>query len=530
MLVAQLIVFFYLCFFASDEIETLEGKSQIMKMRNTNTNANNNNYEGIHSSNVVASAIVENEDEDSEDVYSKVFEEPPDKASVSFQPNLTSSSNFIPKPAMRRKKRKERDENNKSANYLPSTKTKQVSFDWLSGAQKGGSEENSQVAVLKNMVYKLSVELGKEQSKRRDTGAQLDEVGEAPWLAQVGGLVPLLVAYEEEIRELRESNTELTEVVNRNKDRLEELLGDNTEMATQLQDLAKLGPVDYEEFRVIRESAALVLEENSLLKEAQEAVIQKVEHFHEESNDRLNIAAEDIASLKKENTRLSHINKKLEEELEELRKSDLQMKSDMAKSIHIETHTKAVAECHSAFQELKLNYDRETLEKNELIKQIKGDLADTKFNLERVSSVSSEFEAELKISQRVMAKYEELCISLQDKLLMLSKNRADAEEFARKCQEEAETLSRMARQSRAAEKAAERDRGEETEVLERLQDRTRELKVSMGGRIRQLELELRKCEASKTFMKEKLEVELRNTKRELEIQRRISEKYKNQSK
>ena len=511
-----------------------------MKMRNNNTI--NDNYEGINSTNVVASVIVENEDEDSEDVYSKVFEEPPDKASVSFQPNLTPSSNFIPKPAMRRKKRKDhRVENIKSGNYLPSTniKTKQVNFDWLSGAQKGGSgsEETSQVAVLKNMVYKLSVELGKEQSKRRDTGAQLDEVGEAPWLAQVGGLVPLLVAYEEELRELRESNTELTEVVNRNKDRLEELLCDNTEMATQLQDLAKLGPVDYEEFKVIRESAALVLEENSLLKEAQEAVIQKVEHFHEESNDRLNIAAEDIASLKKENTRLSHINKKFEEELEELRKSDLQMKSDRAKSIHIETHTKAVAECQSAFQELKLNYDKETLEKNELIKQIKGDLADTKFNLERVSGVSSEHEAELKISQRVMAKYEELCISLQDKLIMLSKNRADAEEFARKCQEEAdnakmeaESLSRMARQSRAAEKAAERDRGEETEVLERLQDRTRELRLSMAGRIRQLELELRKCEASKTFMKEKLEVELRNTKRELEIQRRISEKYKNHSK
>ena len=508
----------------------MDEKSRITKMRNTN---NNNKYQG-NSASVVASVTVENEDDDSEDMYSKVFEGPPNKPMSSFQPNIAPSSNIIPKPAIRRKKRKDRDENNKSGICLHSNTTKQVSFDWLSGAQKGGSgsEETSQVAVLKNMVYKLSVELGKEQSKRRDTGPQLKEDGEAPWLAQVGGLVPLLVAYEEEIRELRESNTELNEVVNRNKDRLEELMCDNTEMATQLQDLAKLGPVDYEEFRVIRESAALVLEENSLLKEAQEAVIQKVEHIHEESNDRLNIAAEDIASLKKENTRLSHINKKLEEELEEFRKSDLQMKSDMAKSIHIDSHTKAVAECQSAFQELKLNYDRETLEKNELIKQIKGDLADTKFNLQRVSGVSSEYEAELKISQRVMAKYEELCISFQDKLLMLSKNRADAEEFARKCQEEAdnakmeaETLARMARQSRAAE-----DRGEESEVLERLQDKTRELRVSMGGRIRQLELELRKCEASKTFMKEKLEMELRNTKRELEIQRRISEKYKNNSK
>ena len=46
------------------------------------------------------------------------------------------------------------------------------------------------------MVYKLSVELGKEQSKRRETGVQLDDLDEAPWLSELGGLVPLLVAYE----------------------------------------------------------------------------------------------------------------------------------------------------------------------------------------------------------------------------------------------------------------------------------------------------------------------------------------------
>ena len=39
-------------------------------MRNTNTN--NNNYEGVNSTNVVASVIVENEDEDSEDVLSLI--------------------------------------------------------------------------------------------------------------------------------------------------------------------------------------------------------------------------------------------------------------------------------------------------------------------------------------------------------------------------------------------------------------------------------------------------------------------------
>ena len=71
---------------------------------------------------------------------------------------------------------------------------------------------------------------------------------------------------------------------------------------------------------------------------------------------------------------------------------------------------------------------------------------------------------------------------------------------------------------------------EESQVLERLQERTRELRLSMGGRIRQLELELRKSEAARTVLQDKLELQLRNTKRELDIQRKISEKYKNHAK
>ena len=72
-------------------------------------NLNNNNCDG--NSSIAANVIVENEEE-SEDVYSKVFEGPPDKAS--FQPN------FIPKPAVRRKKRKGQDGIHKSSNCPPS--------------------------------------------------------------------------------------------------------------------------------------------------------------------------------------------------------------------------------------------------------------------------------------------------------------------------------------------------------------------------------------------------------------------------
>ena len=47
----------------------------------------------------------------------------------------------------------------------------------------------------------------------------------------------------------------------------------------------------------------------------------------------------------------------------------------------------------------------------------------------------------------------------------------------------------------------------------------------MGGRIKYLELELNKSEATKRSVVERLQLELRDTRRELEIQRKISDKY-----
>ena len=67
------------------------------------------------------------------------------------------------------------------------------------------------------MVHKLSVELGREQGRRRETGHQLAEDEESTWLTELGGLVPLLVAYEEELREVKAAKSELQQVVEKDQ-------------------------------------------------------------------------------------------------------------------------------------------------------------------------------------------------------------------------------------------------------------------------------------------------------------------------
>ena len=457
-------------------------------------------------------------DTDGDGVYSKVFQ-------PSSQGTVSQTRAIPPRPAVRRKKRKERE----TPAPAPAPVSKQVSFDWLSGQPGDGREPpDSQLSVLKNMVYKLSVELGKEQGKRRNTGVQLEEIEEAPWLSQIGGLVPLLVAYEEEVKELRDMNGELENIVEKNKDRIEELLADNTEMAKQLRDIATSGPIDFEEFKVIKESAALVLEENMLLKESQEVLAAKMENLKEETFHKVGLAEEELTSLRHDNVKLTARNKKLEEEAKTFQEFETRVKTELSNCISLEIHTKAVNECQTAFEELKQGYQKETNHKNGLLEKLQADLSDRNISLEQSVSSHAELETELKISKSMVGKYEELCLSLQDKLIILAKNRAEAEEFAKKCQEdteaaklEAETLTRLARQERAAN----RERTEEGLVLERLQQRITQLKVSMGGRIKYLEVELSKAEATRRAVVEKLQVEVRDTRRELEIQRKISDKY-----
>ena len=116
--------------------------------------------------------------------------------------------------------------------------------------------------------------------------------------------------------------------------------------------------------------------------------------------------------------------------------------------------------------------------------------------MERALAAGTEMELELRLTTKMVRKYESLSQSLQDKLLEQTKERAEAEETARRCEEEAEAakletsvLARVARQQRAAGRQAERERGEETEALGRLQRRICQLKESTGGRIAQLQVQ-----------------------------------------
>ena len=132
-----------------------------------------------------------------ERVYSEVSEEPPKAAK---RVHYKEDSEQAPRPAVRRRKRRERDNSRRERlEERGGERSEEDGMDWLPRGPKGDSRETE---VLRTMVHKLSLQLGKEQGRRRETGAQLEEVNDPAWLTQLGGLVPLLVAYEEELEQV----------------------------------------------------------------------------------------------------------------------------------------------------------------------------------------------------------------------------------------------------------------------------------------------------------------------------------------
>ena len=70
-------------------------------------------------------------------------------------------------------------------------------------------------------------------------------------------------------------------------------------------------------------------------------------------------------------------------------------------------------------------------------------------------------------------------------------------------------VMRLAKQEREKGRQSDRERGEEGQVLRKVQGRVQELKAVLGGRVKQLEQELAKSEAARGVLREKMEGEVR---------------------
>ncbi|CAN0003527.1 unnamed protein product [Rangifer tarandus platyrhynchus] len=259
---------------------------------------------------------------------------------------------------------------------------------------------------LKMTVHRLNVELSRYQTKFRHLSKKeslniegLPSKGPTPpWLVDIKYLSPLLLAYEDRMKEKDELVASLQEEMRMFRIRVQEVVKENEKLH---QELNKSSPVTSEEWHVLQTQAKLVLEENKLLIEQLEIQQRKAKDTHQERLQEVSKLTKQLVLLE---TKTQSQEKELTESKEQLavlRTECQELKIQLDSKVAMDVHTSIVNEFKSQLQkeEEKENAEMEELmEKLAALQVQKKSLLLEKKNL---TAKNKALEAELEKAQKI---------------------------------------------------------------------------------------------------------------------------------
>ncbi|TKC45275.1 hypothetical protein EI555_008772, partial [Monodon monoceros] len=273
---------------------------------------------------------------------------------------------------------------------------------------------------LKMTVHCLNVELSRYQTKFRHLSKEeslniegLPSKGPVPpWLVDTKYLSPLLLAYEDRMKEKDELNANLQftqilfqEEMRTFKMRVQEVVKENEELH---QELNKNSLVTSEEWQ-LQTQAELVLEENKLLIEQLEIQQTKAKDTHQERLQEVSKLTKQLMLLETKTQSQEKELTKSKEQLEILRTECQELKLQLDSKVAVEVHTSIVNELKRlvmflSISQLQKEEEKENAEMEELMEKLaalqvqKKSLLLEKKNLTAKNKV---LEAELEKAQKI---------------------------------------------------------------------------------------------------------------------------------
>ncbi|XP_042293404.1 centrosomal protein of 89 kDa isoform X2 [Sceloporus undulatus] len=258
---------------------------------------------------------------------------------------------------------------------------------------------------LKMTVHRLNAELSRYQTKYRPISPnESPKVGSLPpkkpippWLLDMKYLSPLLLAYEDRMREKEELILAHEEDMKIFKARVEEIVKENEQLH---KDLNRNSSVTPKEWHHLQNQAKLVLEENTVLME--QLKIQQAK-----AKDNLSQHVQEVSKLTKQLMILEAKKQSQEEEmrecqkqLEELRSLYKELKARVQDQITVEEHVALVNKLKRQLQE---EQEKRETEAKELMEKLASVQAEKKSILIEKNDLVAEnkvLEAELEMIQK----------------------------------------------------------------------------------------------------------------------------------
>uniref|UniRef100_A0A2K5K4W7 Centrosomal protein 89 n=1 Tax=Colobus angolensis palliatus TaxID=336983 RepID=A0A2K5K4W7_COLAP len=255
---------------------------------------------------------------------------------------------------------------------------------------------------LKMTVHRLNVELSRYQTKFRHLSKEevMFPIVKISFLDFLY-LSPLLLAYEDIMKEKDELNATLKEEMRMFRMRVQEVVKENEELH---QELNKSSAVTSEEWRQLQTQAKLVLEENKLLLEQLEIQQRKAKDSHQEHLQEVSRLTKQLMLLE---TKTQGQEKELvenREQLEILRAKCRELKTHSDGKIAMEVHKSIVNELKSQLQKEE---EKERAEMEELMEKLTVLQVQKKSLLLEKNSLTEQnkaLEAELERAQKINRK------------------------------------------------------------------------------------------------------------------------------
>ncbi|XP_074737266.1 centrosomal protein of 89 kDa isoform X1 [Strix uralensis] len=254
--------------------------------------------------------------------------------------------------------------------------------------------------ALKMTVHRLNVELSRYQTKFRPLSQEehlklksLPMKGPPPpWLLDMKYLSPLLLAYEDRIREKEDLNLEHEEDMKNFKVRVEELVKENEDLHEQLNKNNFITPTEWQQLQT---QAKLVLEENGLLMEQLEIQQAKAKDSHRQH-------VKEASKLTKQIIILEDKKQSQEEEIAEYQKQVEALRST-CEELKTKLDSKIAAEEHFALvNDLKSHLQQEQERKRCEVEDLMGKIASLQAQNKKLLLEKNKFTADNKILETEM--------------------------------------------------------------------------------------------------------------------------------
>ncbi|XP_062442749.1 centrosomal protein of 89 kDa isoform X2 [Rhea pennata] len=259
--------------------------------------------------------------------------------------------------------------------------------------------------ALKMTVHRLNVELSRYQTKFRPLSQEehpklksLPMKGPPPpWLLDMRYLSPLLLAYEDRIREKDDLNLAHEEDMKNFKARVEELVKENEDLHEQLN---KNSSVTAMEWHQLQTQAKLVLEENRLLMEQLEIQQAKAKDNHKQHVQEVSKLTKQMIILEDKKQSQDKEIAEYQKQLEALHSTCEELKAKLDSKVGAEEHFALVNDLKSHLQQ---EQEKKRCEMEDLIEKIASLQAQNKkLLLEKNKFIADKkiLETELEMKQR----------------------------------------------------------------------------------------------------------------------------------